>query len=278
MTNQILALEQAAMERWRNGDPTGFIDLSAEDILYVDVGQTKPIQGLEAFRMYMKQFEGKMFYQKSEFISPKVITVGDAALLTYNYRSSVLTPQGVVRSQTPWNATEVYNQGEDGWKIIHTHWSFIRHRVPDKMEVPLPVPSTPLEYDGVLGELMRLECAAMARWRKGDPWGFVDLYAPDVTYFDTGTPWRIDGRQALSDEYKKRQGKIFYDVMDFIEPQVQVCGDMAVLFYRFLSTWLNSDGSVSKRTPWNCTEVYQLLEGSWKIIHNHWSYIHGERY
>jgi len=278
MTNEILSLEKAAMERWRNGDPMGFIELSAEYILYVDVGQAKPIQGLDAFRMYMKQFEGNMFYQKSEFIAPKVIKVGDAALLTYNYRSSVITPDGVVSSQTPWNATEVYHRGECGWKIVHTHWSFIRHRLPERMEIPLPVPSTPAEYDGVLGELMQLERGAMDRWRKGDPWGFVELYAPDVTYFDTGTLRRINGRQALSAEYKKREGKIFYDVMDFLEPQVQVYGSMVVLFYRFLSTWLNRDGSVSKRTPWNCTEVYQRLEGSWKIIHNHWSYILGERY
>ena len=66
--------------------------------------------------------------------------------------------------------------------------------------------------------------------------------------------------------------------MDFIEPGVQVCGDMPVLFYRFLSSWLNTDGSVLKRTPWNCTEVYQRVQGSWKIIHNHWSLICGERY
>jgi uncharacterized protein (TIGR02246 family) len=278
MTNEILSLEQAAMERWRNGDPMGFVELSAKDILYVDVGQVKPIQGFEAFRAYMQQFEGKMFYQKSEFIAPKVIRVGDAALLTYNYRSSVLTSEGAISSQTPWNATEVYYRGEGNWKIVHTHWAFIRHRVPEKVEVPLPVSSTPLEYDGLMGELMKLECGAMERWRKGDPWGFVELYAPDVTYFDTGTLRRINGRQALSDEYEKRQGKIFYDVMDFIEPQVQVYGDIAILFYRFLSTWLNPDGSISKRTPWNCTEVYQRLEGGWKIIHNHWSYILGERY
>ncbi|OGN93329.1 MAG: hypothetical protein A2Y88_05705 [Chloroflexi bacterium RBG_13_48_10] len=135
-----------------------------------------------------------------------------------------------------------------------------------------------MQYEGVLAELMTLESAAMERWRKGDPWGFIELYAPDTTYFDTGTPRRINGREALSAEYKQRQGKIFYDVMDFLDPRVQVHGDMAVLFYRFLSTVLNSDGSVSSRTPWNCTEVYQRINGSWKIIHNHWSQIRGERY
>jgi hypothetical protein len=50
--------------------------------------------------------------------------------------------------------------------------------------------------------------------------------------------------------------------MDFIEPGVQVCGDMPVLFYRFLSSWLNTDGSVLKRAPWNCTEVYQRCMGA----------------
>jgi ketosteroid isomerase-like protein len=133
------------------------------------------------------------------------------------------------------------------------------------------------EYVGVLGELVGLESNAMERWRKGDPWGFIEISAPGVTYFDTGTPQRINGREALKAEYAQREGKIFYDVMDFIDPTVQVCGDMAVLFYRFLSTWLNLDGSVSHRTPWNCTEVFVRSAGQWKIIHTHWSYIRGER-
>ncbi|OGN91786.1 MAG: hypothetical protein A2Y88_02255 [Chloroflexi bacterium RBG_13_48_10] len=124
---------------------------------------------------------------------------------------------------------------------------------------------------------MWLESAAMERWRKGDPWGFIELYAPQTTYFDTGTPQRINGKAALAAEYKRREGKIFYDVMDFIEPWILVSGDMAVLFYRFLSTRLNPDGSIASRTPWNCTEIYVRMDDSWKIIHNHWSFIHGER-
>ena len=98
----------------------------------------------------------------------------------------------------------------------------------------------------------------MERWRNGDPWGFIEIYAPDATYFDTGTRQRINGWEALKDELAQRAGKIFYDVMDFIDPRVQVCGDMAVLVYRFLSTWLNRDGSVANRTPWNCSETVSI--------------------
>jgi len=81
----------------------------------------------------------------------------------------------------------------------------------------------------------------------------------------------------LKAEYAQREGKIFYDVMDFITPRVQVCGNMAVLAYRFLDTWLKRDGSVSNRTPWNCTEVFTRIDGQWRIVHTHWSYIKGER-
>jgi ketosteroid isomerase-like protein len=277
MEQTILSLEKAAMERWRNGDPMGFVEISAQDICYVDPGLTKPIIGLNAYKTSIQEVVGKINYQRSEFIDPKVVEIGDAALLTYNYRSSRLTPDGTVSSQTPWNTTEVYFRRQGEWKIVHTHWSFINHKVPEVVEVLLPVIPTKIKYDGVLDELMRLESAAMERWRKGDPWGFVELYAPEVTYFDTGTPQRINGREALSAEYRQREGKIFYEVMDFIEPWVLVCGDMAVLFYRFLSTRLNPDGSITSRTPWNCTEIYARMDGSWKIIHNHWSHIRGER-
>ena len=277
MEETILRLEQEAMERWRNGDPWGFVEISAEDIIYVDPGQTKPIIGLDEFRAYMKQAEGKICYQGSEFIDPRVVVAGDAAVLSYNYRSSVITPEGTIASQTPWNATEVYFRRDGEWRIVHTHWSFIRHKLPEKVEVPVPMQLSPREYSGVLGEVMALESAAMERWRKGDPWGFIEISAPETTYFDTGTPQRLNGRETLRAEYAQREGKIFYDVMDFIGPMVQVCGGLAVLSYRFLSTWLNLDGSVSHRIPWNCTEVFKQIDGQWRIVHTHWSFIGGER-
>ncbi len=274
MEGTILSLENQAMERWRNGDPWGFVELSAEDIVYIDPGLASPIIGLEPYKAYMQKVEGQIHYQGSEFIHPKVVMVGEAAVLSYNYRSSELSPDGIVLSQTPWNATEVYFRQEGQWKIVHTHWSFIHHKLPESLEVPLPLQLSQRDHSGVLGQIMALESAAMERWRKGDPWGFIDLYAPDATYFDTGTPQRLIG-QALRTELAKRRGQIFYDVMEFIAPSVQVLGDLAVLFYRFFSTRLNPDGSIASRTPWNCSEVYARMDGNWRILHNHWSFIQG---
>ncbi|UCH62576.1 MAG: nuclear transport factor 2 family protein, partial [Fidelibacterota bacterium] len=271
----ILSLEKGAMERWRTGDPWGWTELSAHEVTYVDPGLTKPIVGLEEYKAYLKQFEGNIRYEISEFIDPRVVQVGDAAVLTYNYRSSAATPEEP--EETLWNTTEVYFRREGKWRIIHTHWSYVKQKLPAGLEVPIPVELSPEQYEGVLGEILALEHAAMERWRKGDPWGFTDISAPDVTYFDTGTPKRLNGLEALKAEYAQREGEIHYDVMEFIDPRIHVKGDMAVLTYRFFSTQLNIDGSIAKRTPWNCSEVFARIEGRWRIIHTHWSFIQGER-
>ncbi len=218
----------------------------------------------------MEGLKGKVFYQGSEFLRPKVVPYGDLAVMTYNYRSTMRDTDGSVKYRSLWNTTEVYARIAGQWKIVHTHWSFVDHTPPGFQEVPLPVELKPAAYSGVLGELMTLEMAAMERWRKGDPWGFTDISAPLVTYFDSGTPQRLDGLAALKEEYGKRAGKIHYEVMDFVAPAVQVHGDAAVLLYRFFDIHLGPDGSVRQRTPWNCTEVYARTDGAWRIVHTHW--------
>lgn len=209
MENEIFALEQNAMERWRRGDPLGWAEISAEDVIYIDPGLTQPIVGLEAYTAFLRGIVGQIHYQGSEFIEPRLELYGDAAVLSYNYRSTASGPDGMVLRQTPWNTTEVYFRLAGQWKIVHSHWSYVRHKLPKQLEIPLPVQMAPQVHEGVLGELMALESAAMLRWRQGDPWGFIELYAPEVTYFDTGTPQRITGREALTAEMASRAGKIF---------------------------------------------------------------------
>jgi ketosteroid isomerase-like protein len=273
----ILSLEKGAMERWRHGDPWGWAEISAKEVIYVDPGLTRPIVGLEEYKAYLKQFEGKIHYQGSEFIDPRAMIVGNVVVLTYNYRSTVTTPEMTGSNQILWNTTEVYFRLAGQWKIVHTHWSYVKHKLPKTVEVPLPVELSHQRYEGVLGEIMVLESTAMERWRKGDPWGFIEIYAPEITYFDTGTPQRLNGLDTMRAEMAQREGKIHYDVMEFIAPRIQVQENVAVLTYRFFSTQLNPDGSISSRTPWNCSEVYVRMDGKWRIIHNHWSFIKGEK-
>jgi ketosteroid isomerase-like protein len=271
----VLDLENGAMERWRKGDPLGWLEISAPEIVYIDPELARPVVGLEEYRRLLEPLKGKIAYDASDFIDPRVAVHGDLAVLTYNYRDVTRNPDQTLKYGVRWNTTEVYARIENRWKIIHTHWSYVGHKPPKKLEIPLPIAFETPAYPGALGELMALESAAMERWRKGDPGGFIDISAPGVTYFGSNTPARLDGLEALKAEYQKVEGQVRFEAMDFIAPRVQVHGNAAVLTYRFLSTRLRPDGSVDRRTPWNCTEVYAKVDGRWRIVHTHWSLIFG---
>jgi ketosteroid isomerase-like protein len=114
-------------------------------------------------------------------------------------------------------------------------------------------------------EILKLERAALDRWGKGDPDGYVEISAPEATYFDPFVEHRVDGLPAIQAWLEQARGKVKIDRDEIIEPLVQVIGDAAILSFRFVS--YGSEGSMR----WNCTEVYQRLETGWKIVHTHWS-------
>ncbi len=59
----ILAMENAAMERWRQGDPMGWAEISAEDVTYFDPGLTKPIVGIQDYTEFLEKIIGTIYYQ-----------------------------------------------------------------------------------------------------------------------------------------------------------------------------------------------------------------------
>jgi len=123
--------------------------------------------------------------------------------------------------------------------------------------------------------LLSLEDDAMESWRQGDPWGWTEISSDDVTYFDPTLEAPIVGLEALKTYYANIEGKIKYEGSEYLQPQVQVYGDTAVLSYRYVSTNIGENGTPAHHTRWNCTEVYVKIHNKWKIVHTHWSYIGG---
>jgi ketosteroid isomerase-like protein len=113
--------------------------------------------------------------------------------------------------------------------------------------------------------ILAMEHAALDRWGKGDPSGFLEICAPDVVYFDNTLEQRLDGLQALTSLYEKIRGKIHVDRYDLLNPKVQLCGEAAVLTYNFVGY------AEGKAHGWNCTEVYRRTPDGWRIIQTHWS-------
>jgi ketosteroid isomerase-like protein len=107
---------------------------------------------------------------------------------------------------------------------------------------------------------------ALDRWCQGDPSGFLDLSADDVVYFDPFVPRRLDGKEALARYYEGLRGKISADRYEILAPRFHAFADAVVLTYNFVS-FSGSEAS----SAWNCTEVFALREGGWRLVQSHWS-------
>src|SRR2546425_2969422 len=123
---KIIAMERAALDRWGKGDPQGYLDTMDMDLTYFDPLQEKRLDGLPAMKEFIKPFIGKIKIDRYEMISPKVQRDGNVAVLTFNLVTYNKQPDGKEKVTTRWNSTEVYRLIDGIWKIIHSHWSYIK--------------------------------------------------------------------------------------------------------------------------------------------------------
>lgn len=119
-------------------------------------------------------------------------------------------------------------------------------------------------------EILSLERRALDRWGAGDPGGFLELYAPNVTYFDPMREKRIDGLEAMKQILEPIRGMVKVSNYEIISPDVYRSGDVAVLTYNLVSHGVGPDGKPIT-TRWNSSTVYGRIDGRWKIVHSHFS-------
>jgi len=124
MTNDeemIVGMERAALDRWGHGDPSGFLEISAPDVVYFDNTLERRLDGLEALTARYEKLRGKVHFDRYDLLNPRVQLCGDGAVLTYNF-------VGYARGRAHrWNCTEAYRRTAGGWRIIQSHWSVTRH-------------------------------------------------------------------------------------------------------------------------------------------------------
>lgn len=118
--------------------------------------------------------------------------------------------------------------------------------------------------------VIALERAALDRWGKGDPFGYLEIYAPGITYFDPGQERRVDGIEAMTALLAPLKGQIKLDRYEIISPSVYHSGDVAILSFNLVTYGRRGDGAASM-TRWNTTAAYALIDGQWKIVHHHFS-------
>lgn len=119
ISETIIALEKGALEKWNQGDPSGYLELSADNVTYFDPSIEQRLDGLDNLRKYYEPIKGQINVSRYEMLNPKVAATNNMAVLTFNLHS--YKADKVFK----WNCTEVYRLEPSGqWKIVQTHWSF----------------------------------------------------------------------------------------------------------------------------------------------------------
>lgn len=129
-TSDVIALERAALDRWGHGDPSGYLALFEPDVTYFDPTLERRLNGADAMRSLFAPITGKIRVDRYDMLDPVVQQAGEVAVLTFNL-VSYRTDDGVERAISRWNSTEVYRYTARGWRIWHSHWSYIRPDLKD---------------------------------------------------------------------------------------------------------------------------------------------------
>ena len=121
-----------------------------------------------------------------------------------------------------------------------------------------------MNKDSLSTTIIAMEKAALEEWLKGNPTGYLNIYAKDFTYFDPIQ--RINDFGKINEFYESMRGSVQVEKYEMIDPIVQIYGETAVLTYSLVTY------SANNVIGENCTEVYQQQSDKlWKIIHSHWS-------
>ncbi len=128
------------------------------------------------------------------------------------------------------------------------------------------IPSITVKAQNPEASIINIEKAALDRWKTGDTFGFIEIAAEDITYFDPGLEKRVTGKKEFHDHLASFNGTFSFPGYELRNTQVQLYDSIGILTFNFAG--FSEDG---KEDKWNTTEVYRLIEGDWKLVSSHWS-------
>ena len=124
IASEVIALERAALDRWGAGDPAGYAEIFDDGMTYFDPFQERRLDDHEP-RELMRSVTGQIRVDRYDMQGANVQCFGEVALLSFNL-VSYRTDEGRERAISSWNSTEAYRRTPEGWRIFHSHWSYIR--------------------------------------------------------------------------------------------------------------------------------------------------------
>jgi ketosteroid isomerase-like protein len=110
---------------------------------------------------------------------------------------------------------------------------------------------------------------ANERWASGDPMGFVDCAAEDITWMDDlMAPVPIKGKEALTAYLEGFKEQIPPHKKELLNMEFQNYGDIVIITYHYQGYF-----DEVAADPWKVTSVYRYEEGDWLSVHENWTVV-----
>lgn len=110
-----------AADKWSQGDPMGYFDYAADDIVWTDEIQAKkPIIGADVLKSYLEPFKGEIPVHKAEISETIFQVYDDIVIVSYQFQS--IFEDGPT---DPWKITGVFRYIDGDWKSVHENWTLV---------------------------------------------------------------------------------------------------------------------------------------------------------
>lgn len=105
------------------------------------------------------------------------------------------------------------------------------------------------------------------KWASGDPSGFVETAANDITWMDDlAAQFPVSSKDSLKAYLENFQGMIPPHEHKLSDMIFQYYDDIVIITYRYTGTF---DGEPAD--PWKVTSVYKFNDGDWFSVHENWT-------
>ncbi len=112
------------------------------------------------------------------------------------------------------------------------------------------------------------------RWSCGDPNGYIDALAEDVTYVDPLAKQFLYGREAVSAHFKRimPEGPTGIVRQEYHNETARVMNENEVLLvFGFTTFKADERGNEKLFLSWNISLIFRKTDGRWLLTHGHLS-------
>jgi uncharacterized protein (TIGR02246 family) len=123
--------------------------------------------------------------------------------------------------------------------------------------------------------LVEFEKSIQWQWSSGDPTGYMDALAEDVTYVDPLAEYIVVGREAVREHFKRIHGDAGITRQEYLNETARPLSEDEVLLVFTFNTYQQDDnGEEQLFLSWNMSLIFRKTDGEWLMTHGHLSLRH----